>query len=454
MSADGRGTIGIGDIGLYVPPPRIDLDALVRQRVGMNPRLVRHLERACRVTGQQAIRFPEIWEDSATLAATAVHGLARDNPSFNARAVRHLAVGTETGLDHSKPLSAYVQGMLEKAGVALPASLSSFQVQHACAGGTMALLAVASMLAVGGDPRDTGIVVSTDVARYETSSTAEITQGAGAVALTVESSPRLVELDLSTMGFHSLDVDDFFRPLGSETARVNGSYSMRCYMDSLEGAFMDHCARAGEKPERVLRDTDYFVLHTPFRNMPGDAMEKLLETVLGLDAAGARAFLAEKSFEAAVDPLARIGNLYTGSLTAGLAFLLEDRFRALGQRDHRASACSSPRTARATPWCWWGAASPRAPRRSSPAGTSPGSKAPPAPASFEEYEAWTSGPVQPELQARLMENARVPPGAFMLSGIRKDGYREYEFSKAIEVGAKSEEREAPDHLHGSVAISG
>ncbi len=75
-------------------------------------------------------------------------------------------------------------------------------------------------------------------------------------------------------------------------------------------------------------------------------------------------------------------------------------------------------------------------------------------ASFEEYEAWTAGPVQPELHARLMENAVVPPETFMLSGIRKDGYREYEFSAARELADRGEEREAPDDLHGTVAVPG
>ena len=75
-------------------------------------------------------------------------------------------------------------------------------------------------------------------------------------------------------------------------------------------------------------------------------------------------------------------------------------------------------------------------------------------ATFEEYEAWTGGPVQPELHARLMENAVVPPETFLLSGIRKDGYREYDFSKAGELADRGEEREAPDDLHGSVAVPG
>jgi len=303
-------TVGISDFRLYVPPPSIELKELVAKRVLLNPRLDRHLERACRVTGQKVIRFPEIWEDSATLAATAAYRMLQDNPGLDPRTLRHLAVGTETGGDHAKPLSAYLLGMLQRAGIDLPGSLSSFEVKHACAGGTMALLSTAGMLAAGGRPRDSALVISTDIARYETESTAEITQGAGAVAVHVETTPRLLEIELSTLGFHSMDVDDFFRPYGSETARVNGTYSMRCYGESLEAAFLDHCSRRGERPDRALRDTDYFILHTPFRNMPESAMARLLDRVLGLDSDGVRTFLAERSFAAAVDPFAQIGNLH------------------------------------------------------------------------------------------------------------------------------------------------
>ena len=446
-------TVGIGDIRLYIPRPAISLDTLVEHRVRLNPALDRHLERARKVTGQQVIRFPELWEDSATLAAKAAYDLVRENPSIDAKTVRHLVVGTETGVDHSKPVSAYVQGMLQKSELGLPRSLSSFQVQHACAGGTMALLSVASMLAAGGRKGDSGIVVNTDIARYETDSTAEITQGAGAVALHVTTTPRLLELDLATTGFYSSDVDDFFRPLGSTTARVNGSYSMRCYSESLEAAFFDHCGRTGEKPNSALIDTDLFVLHTPFRNMPESAMEKLLERVLGFDAERARAFLAERSFAAAVDPLARIGNLYTGSLWAGLAFLLEERFRALGH------AMIGKRVLLAS----YGSGNTMAVIAGTIAADAPDvvsrwhldrvfSSA--RPATFEEYAAWTAGPVQPELQARMMENAEVPPDAFVLSGIRKDGYREYTYKQSVAAADRAEERETPDHLHGSLAVFG
>jgi hydroxymethylglutaryl-CoA synthase len=446
-------TVGINDIGIYIPPPAMDLDTLVERRVKMNPRLDRHLERACRVTGQKVIRFPEIWEDSATLAATAAHRVLTADPGLDLKGIRHIAVGTETGMDNSKPLSAYVQGLLQRAGMDLPGSLSSFQVQHACAGSTMALLGTAAMLLASGRPGDSGLVISTDVARYETESTAEITQGAGAVALHVQTSPRLVELDVGSAGFFSADVDDFFRPLGAVTARVNGSYSMRCYWESLQAAFLDHCQRTGEKPDQALLDADYFVLHTPFRNMPESAMEKLFEKVLGWDRERSAQALREKSLFAGTDPLARIGNLYTGSLTAALAFLLDDRYRALGRGIVGKTILLASYGSGSTMVVLKARIAEGAPEvidRWTLDTVFSSARA----ASFEEYETWMAGPVQPELQARLMENAIVPPGVFMLSGIRKDGYREYDFRKGGELGDRGEEREASDDLHGSVALPG
>jgi hydroxymethylglutaryl-CoA synthase len=453
MNAGDDRSIGISDIGLYIPSPQIDIDTIIERRTAMNPGLVRHLDRARKTTGQKAIRFPEMWEDSATMAAKAAFDLLRGNPGADARTLRHIAVGTETGVDHAKPLSAYVQGMLAQAGLAIPSSLSSFQVQHACAGGTMALLGVAAMLRAGGRGKDSGLVVNTDIARYETDSTAEITQGAGAVALYVEAAPRLLELDLTSAGFFSADVDDFFRPLGSITARVNGSYSMRCYTESLEAAFLDHCARAGERPEQALLDADLVVLHTPFRNMPESAMEKLLARVMGYDQERARRYLAERSFAAALDPLARIGNLYTGSLWAGLAFALADRMRAvgkamIGKRVLLASYGSGNTMVVIAGRIAEGAVDVVS--RWRPEGIFSSARA----ASFQEYEAWISGPVQPELQSRMMEHAAIPPDAFALSGIRRDGYREYEYKKGQSAADRGEEREAPDDLHRSVAISG
>jgi hydroxymethylglutaryl-CoA synthase len=260
--------IGISDINIYIPEAKLDLDVLIKKRSESNPKLARHLERALRVTGQKAIRFPNVWEDSATMAAQAAYGLLKGKDPVALSNLRHLVVGTETGLDHSKPLSAFVQGMLQRACVEVPESLSSFQVQHACAGATLSLLSVGGLLGMSNRSAESGLVIATDIAHYETETTAEVTQGAGAVALLIETAPRLLELDLSTIGLCSRDVDDFFRPLGSSTARVKGRYSMEQYWANLNEAFLDHAQRIGELPSEVLESTDFFVLHTPFKRFP------------------------------------------------------------------------------------------------------------------------------------------------------------------------------------------
>jgi hydroxymethylglutaryl-CoA synthase len=438
--------VGISDIRVYLPRPVIDLQELIRKRVAEHPQLARQMARALATTGQKSIRFPEPWEDTATMAAQAAYELLRRNPSLDPASIRHLAAGTETTVDHSKPVSAYVQGMLQKAGIALPDSLSSFQVQHACAGGTMALLSVASMLQTSDLPEDSGIVMASDIARYDTESTAEITQGAGAVAMLVESSPRLIDLDLSTVGYFSRDVDDFFRPLGSKTAKVKGRYSMDCYLESLEGAFLDHCRRAGKSPQQALTDSELVMLHTPFRNMPENAMQHLLERHLGFTNGHTESYLRDRGFYQGVDPLSYIGNTYAGSLYLALAFLLYHRFRELGERIVGKRVLLASYGSGNTMIIQAGQVMPRAPEvlftwdldRTLTVQR---------PASIEEYDLWTEGPYEAADYDRLNQGRQVPAGSFYLAGIREDGYREYRH--AAELYNWLPEGEASSDLHRS-----
>ena len=421
---EARDPIGLSDIRLSIPSLQMDLERIVDRRSLEDPSLRRHLERAIRVTGQKSIRFPDAWQDSATMAAQAAFDLMKENPFVIPESLRYLAVGTESGLDHSKPVSAYVQGMLQRAGVGVPSSLSSFQSQHACAGGTVALLSVAGLLAAAGRPGDSGLVIASDIARYQSKTTAEVTQGAGAVALHVESSPRLLELDLQGAGFHSQDVDDFFRPIGASVPTVNGGYSMRCYEQSLEAAFWDHCSRTGQEPAGALSDTDFFVLHTPFHAMPEMALQKLVMNNLGLTSEQTRTFLEQRGFYESIAPLASIGNVYTASVYAALAFLLEDRLRVMGdavvgKRILLASYGSgntmivlSARIAEEAP---------KVIARWNLGRVLSGSRA----ASFEEYETWLEGTQQSAGVLPLLERSSLPADAFFLAGIRKDGYREY-----------------------------
>jgi hydroxymethylglutaryl-CoA synthase len=320
--------VGISDISMYIPPSYINLDELVEKRVVENEKLSRHLDRAVSVTGQRKIRFPEPWEDTSTLAAEAARKVLEGSKAGNK--VRYFAVGTETTVDHSKPVASYAMGMLQRSGVEIGPRISTFQVQHACAGGTIAMLGVSGL--INTSPRDEkGLVVCSDIARYTASTTAEITQGSGSVALLVEKDPKLLELDLGTIGYSSEDVDDFFRPLGSREAVVKGGYSIKCYNQALETSFLDHCDLAGETPKEVLENADYVVLHTPFKNMPIKSFSLLVQNQLGITEEEAADFLESKSFAEPMDAVADIGNIYTGSAYLVLAFLLDGQYKKLGK---------------------------------------------------------------------------------------------------------------------------
>lgn len=416
--------VGIHDLALAVPRNRIVLADLAARRIAEDPNLEKHLNRALATTGQVAMRYPDPTEDTVTLAAEALRALLDGRPDLDLASLRFLTLGTETSVDMSKAGSSYVLGLLQKAGYPLPVNLSSFQVQHACAGGTLALLTVAAFLQAAGRDGETAAVLTSDVARYKAPSTAEVTQGAGASALLIARNPDLLELELTTAGFASHDVDDFFRPLGSTIAKVKGGYSLACYHETLAEAFEDHCRRAGTAPADELRSIDAFFLHVPYAAMPQSAMEKLLEKHLGLDAAASASFLAARGFSAGLAATAQIGNLYTGSLYLSLAFGLTDRVRtwgaaAPGKKILLASYGSGNTMAVFT--------AKVAPRAASVVARwdLEGLLADRVDAPFEHYQAWLDTVKTPENYAGIVASHPAKPGRFALTGLREDGYREY-----------------------------
>jgi hydroxymethylglutaryl-CoA synthase len=208
------------------------------------------------------------------------------------------------------------------------------------------------------------------------------------------------------------------------TAQVKGSYSMDCYLSSLEQAFLEHCRRRGQPAGEVLESTDLFVLHAPFRNMPALAMERLLAGHLGLTSQGAADFLEQRGFHRGVDPIGDIGNTYSASLYLFLAHLLHDRHQEwgrsiVGRRLLLASYGSgntmivlSGRVARQAPEVIgsWNLGAIRSNR---------------LPVGMREYDIWSAGSHIRTASGPGLQDPVSPPGHFYLSGIRQDGYREY-----------------------------
>lgn len=326
--------VGIEAVAVALPRRYIDLADLARAR-GVEP------AKYTQGLGGLEMSVAEPGEDTAALAASAVAKLLAHRGLDPAR-IGMLVVGTETGVDHSKAVASYVQGMLS-----FPSTMRTFDCQHACYGGTAALNAVSEWIASGAGAGRVGIVVCSDIARYGLNTSGEPTQGAGAVAMLVSEAPELLALDLGVSGTCSMDVHDFWRPLGRREAVVDGHYSIHCYLEAVSGSYRGWRGRAvgrdlirsDDVPSEQLARIAY---HVPFCKMAKKAHAQLrrcdLEDRAGkpLDAAAEAEETprAAASFERQVAPSlglsARIGNIYTGSLYLSLASLLVKEANLLG----------------------------------------------------------------------------------------------------------------------------
>lgn len=302
--------------------------------------------------GVEQMAIPDAHEDSATLAAMAAVKVI-EQAGIDPRDVGSIAVGTETTVDQSKSIAAYVLGMLERRfGVELREA-GAPQFQFACIGATYALEAAVNSFRAGEAVKPYALVIATDISKYPLRTSGEYTQGAGAVAMLVSERPRLVALDPRVLATITRDERDFFRPNGLSTAVVDGKYSIDVYLDCIGEASRLFVRRAREAlgaPSAQLDDiVQDFLFHIPFPRMAEYAALRVLGEAWRPEIVRAerRAFekqLAQdprfvKLFAERVAPSLglsrRIGNIYSGSMYLGLASLLEnatDRALLRGRR--------------------------------------------------------------------------------------------------------------------------
>jgi hydroxymethylglutaryl-CoA synthase len=328
--------VGIEAIAVAIPQRYLDIQDLAIARGVVPAKYTVGL-------GAHEMAVADPSEDTVALAATAATRLLRAH-AIDVSKIGMLVVGTETGVDHSKPVASFVQGLL-----GLPRTMRTFDTQHACYGGTAALMAACDWIASGSARGQSALVICSDIARYGLNTAGEPTQGGAAVAMLVSDRPELLAIDHGTSGVFSTDVHDFWRPIGRREAVVDGHYSIECYLEAVAGAYRSWRKRA--TAQGMLRDGDALtprseqlariVYHAPFCKMARKAHAHLrrceLEELSGgpLDAAalareetrGAASF--EEQVASSLLLASRIGNTYTGSLYLGLASLLHAEGAAL-----------------------------------------------------------------------------------------------------------------------------
>lgn len=303
-------TIGIEAIAFATPRAYLELTDLAEARDVPSEKYTKGIGAV-----RMSIAGPH--EDPVALATDAAARLLK-RAEIDASRIGYCAVGTETGIDHSKPIASYVHGLL-----GLPQGCRVYDAKHACFGGTVALMGAAEWIASGSARGRAALVVCSDIARYALGSAGEPTQGAGAVALLVTERPRLLELEVGRTGTYARDVHDFWRPLNRRDALVDGHFSVSCYLDAVAGAY-----RAWREQDAVKAPLARTVYHVPYVKMARKADRHRAMVCELMDEAA-----ADARYEREVGPslrfAAEVGNIYTGSLYLALASLLHGEAASL-----------------------------------------------------------------------------------------------------------------------------
>lgn len=260
-------TVGIDDIATYVPRLYLDATDFAKER-GIPP------EKITKGIGIEKMSIPDAHEDAATMAAMAALKLMQKN-DLQPKDIGFIHVATETGLDEAKPISCYVQGMLEQIyGNGSFEHIGAPETKFACVGATYAMIDRLAFINSGWNKGKHAIVIATDIAKYDLLSSGESTQGAAAVALLLKEDPRLMMYEPDSRGFGTRDDQDFFRPVGRTTAVVNGHYSVGCYLRDMRiaaDAFRKNMLSSGivslSAGEGMIDHVDRIAFHSPFPKM-------------------------------------------------------------------------------------------------------------------------------------------------------------------------------------------
>src|SRR3954469_23079838 len=275
---------GVSAMRLYVPTFRVDLQDWCSWTDNNWEKISAVVGRSFRVCGRH--------ENVYTMAANAVLRLIQRN-AIDPQRVGFLGLGTESSTDNAAG-AVIVRGMVDRALEALGhPRLSRYlevpEFKHACLGGIYALKSALRYASCDGSEQ-LAIVVSADVAEYERGSTGEQTQGAGAVAMLVERSPKLFAVDLAHAGSASdYRGPDFRKPFArhftegyapntqrlSDFPVFSGKYSTFSYLDETVHAVERMLSRLQVSAGSYYESVRGLFFHRPYQLMPVQAMSFL-----------------------------------------------------------------------------------------------------------------------------------------------------------------------------------
>ncbi|WP_333695037.1 hydroxymethylglutaryl-CoA synthase family protein [Flavobacterium sp.] len=343
--------VGIDSISFDIPKIYLPISTLANHRNIEPDKLVKGL-------GLHKMSFPDKHQDVVTFAANATLKLI-EQENINPAEIARIYVGSESGVDSSKPIASYILSLLEsKLGTASFRNCDVVDLTFACIGGVDALQNCMDYIRL--NPTKKAIVIASDNAKYDLESSGEYTQGAGAIAMLITSNPRILSFS-NEVGVSTEGVFDFFKPRRSfakseitnsadnpewfgvlenevsiykEQPVFDGQYSNQCYINRITEAYQ-HFKRESQQTGKVYENWASILMHLPYcfqgrrtfieifanenpdllENQIGDTQKDKLKALT--KSPEYLALINEKIYPSEIAS-GQVGNIYTGSIFLGL----------------------------------------------------------------------------------------------------------------------------------------
>lgn len=288
--------IGIDKIGFYAPHLYVDMNKLAVAR-NVEP------EKFTIGIGQEKMAIAPITQDPVTLAANAALNILDDEDKEK---IDFVIFGTESGIDNSKSGAVYVHHLL-----GLNPNARSIEVKQACYGATAGIQMAKGHIALNPDSKV--LVLASDIARYGLNTSGESTQGAGAIAMVISADPKILALENQNT-YLTADIMDFWRPIYSDKAFVDGKFSNEQYILFFKTVWEQYKV----KSDLGLNDFEAICFHLPYTKMGLKALRTVIDEASEEDK---ERLLA--NFQSSTLYNRNVGNIYTGSLYLSFLSLLE-----------------------------------------------------------------------------------------------------------------------------------
>lgn len=343
--------VGIDSIAFDIPKIYLPITSLAENRNIDADKLIIGL-------GLHKMSFLDVHQDVVTMASNAALKLIQQE-KIEPTEIHRIYVGTESGVDSSKPIASYVVSNLESVlGERCFKNCDVVDLTFACIGTVDALQNCLDFIRL--NPSKKAIVIASDNAKYDLNSTGEYTQGSGSIAMLITANPRILSFS-NDFGIGTKGVFDFFKPrrnfskkealhfdtnlewngileneinIYKEQPVFDGQYSNQCYISRIIEAY-EHFKTESHQHGKLYKKWAAILMHLPycyqgrrtFIEIFANENPELIETQPGLTFKDKIKALSKseeyiKLIKETISPSeiasGQIGNIYSGSIFLGL----------------------------------------------------------------------------------------------------------------------------------------